>query len=265
MSHFIVGVIHKPEQDIEELLAPYDEGLEVESYVYRTKSEIIKAAKEIVNNYNEDPDWYNNDKYRKNWIKKYLDAKTEEELYEAEISPDTYEYDEDGNELTTYNPDAKWDWWVVGGRWSDTLLVPRDKVDKTYLEYMDDDEEYWCTNEAKISDIFFGIDPRKYEDYYNWWKDNVEAPDEKWDSFYKKEYYTDNYTDADDYAKRCCAFSTFAVVTPDGKWHERGEMGWFGCSGESPEEGRDWDENYMDRFINNADPDDVLTIVDCHI
>ena len=130
MSHFIVGVIHKPEQDIEELLAPYDEGLEVESYVYRTKSEIIKAAKEIVNNYNEDPDWYNNDKYRKNWIKKYLDAKTEEELYEAEISPDTYEYDEDGNELTTYNPDAKWDWWVVGGRWSDTLLVPRDKVDK---------------------------------------------------------------------------------------------------------------------------------------
>ena len=32
MSHFTVAVIHKPKQNIDDLLAPYYEGLEVEPY-----------------------------------------------------------------------------------------------------------------------------------------------------------------------------------------------------------------------------------------
>ena len=59
-------------------------------------------------------------------------------------------------------------------------------------------------------------------------------------------------------------FSTFAVLTPDGDWHEQGFMGCFGMyapNGESD----NWDSRYKERFIDTAAPDLVLTIVDCHI
>jgi hypothetical protein len=65
-------------------------------------------------------------------------------------------------------------------------------------------------------------------------------------------------------------FATFAVITPDGAWHERGQMGWFGCSSETREEGEVWDSKFKERFIDPyIDPYGVsqyyVTIVDCHI
>ena len=42
-------------------------------------------------------------------------------------------------------------------------------------------------------------------------------------------------------------------------------MGWFGFSNETPKQGVDWDEHYLERFIKNADPKLMMTIVDCHI
>ena len=42
-------------------------------------------------------------------------------------------------------------------------------------------------------------------------------------------------------------------------------MGWFGCSDETPEAQRDWDENFRSRFIDTLDPEDTVVIVDCHI
>ena len=37
MSHFAVAVIHEKEQDIDEMLAPYNENIDVEPYVEYTK------------------------------------------------------------------------------------------------------------------------------------------------------------------------------------------------------------------------------------
>ena len=41
MSHFTVAVFHRPDQTIEELLAPYDESLRVEKYINFTRKEAI--------------------------------------------------------------------------------------------------------------------------------------------------------------------------------------------------------------------------------
>lgn len=60
-------------------------------------------------------------------------------------------------------------------------------------------------------------------------------------------------------------FITYAVLTPDGEWHECGAMAWFNLSSATEEERNDWDKNYKARFIDTADPDWLLTIVDCHI
>lgn len=58
---------------------------------------------------------------------------------------------------------------------------------------------------------------------------------------------------------------TYAVVTPDGVWHAPGEMGWFACSTETDDEWDEWRAHYKERFIDTADPNWFMVLIDCHI
>ncbi len=90
MSHFTVAVITAKKEKLEEMLAPYDENLEVEPYVWRTKKEIIEIARKRKEDYLKEQ---KEGKKISDWQLKYINAKTDEELYKAEI--DEYEtYDE---------------------------------------------------------------------------------------------------------------------------------------------------------------------------
>lgn len=125
------------------------------------------------------------------------------------------------------NPNKKWDWWEVGGRWSDSL----------YSKSL----QAW-TNGAKIYDI-------------------------DWDYMHKlrkeeAEKYWEKSQDIKEYFKNLEGFNTHAVITPDGKWHENGEMGWFGIVSN---EKKDWNEKYFDTFIKDTCPEYFIIIVDCHI
>jgi hypothetical protein len=52
-------------------------------------------------------------------------------------------------------------------------------------------------------------------------------------------------------------------VLKDGKWAERGEMGWFGMVSNEQDKNA-WDQQFNDML--DALPDDTLiTICDCHI
>ena len=91
MSHFTVAVITAKKEKLEEMLAPYDEGLEVEPYIERTKKEIIKKARKWKEDFLKEQ---KEGKKLSDWELKYINAKTDEELYQAEI--DEYEqYDEE--------------------------------------------------------------------------------------------------------------------------------------------------------------------------
>ena len=161
--------------------------------------------------------------------------------------------DKKGNLYSTYNPDSKWDWYCVGGRWSDMLKL----------------KSGGYADEARLGDIDFSPDAEEYENALHFWKVYVEDEDpdgEDTDRFiYKREYYKEFYRDAETYAKSVSGFSTHSVLTPDGMWHEIGEMGWFGISGETPEESMAWHDGYYDGFIKDEDPNLIMTIVDCHI
>lgn len=275
MSHYTVGIICESPFDVDNLLMPYYEEYEVEPYINRTKAEMIidgkerqkrlveegkirldligKLKLEILDGWRIMKAKLRKEPYFDDWYKEYWRAKTDEDFWKIEKDTTCFTYDESGNELTTYNPDSKWDWYSIGGRWHNMLK----------LKEPGDDGEQYC-NCAKIKDIDFTRDEELYEESYNWWKTHVEAPDDEWDGFLKKEYFTDRYNDAEDYAIRNSEFSTFAVITPDGEWHEMGQMGWFGCSSETPEEAKKWDKEYMS-FIEEADPEHYFIVVDCHI
>lgn len=58
------------------------------------------------------------------------------------------------------------------------------------------------------------------------------------------------------------AIATFAVLK-DGKWYERGSMGWWGCVADEKNK-EEW-YNEFSSLIDSLPDDTLLTIVDCHI
>jgi len=61
---------------------------------------------------------------------------------------------------------------------------------------------------------------------------------------------------------RCQAFSTFAVVK-DGKWYEKGEMGWWGMVHDE-KLAYDWNAKFNE-LLHELPDDTTISIVDCHI
>ena len=232
MSHYAVAVFHRKDQTVDELLAPYSENLKVDPYVSMSRQEAIEYARKHIKGY---------------------EGKTDEECWQF-MADDAGEgmTDADGNILSTYNPRSKWDWWYEGGRWGGMLNSQGSTVDS-----------------GRFGDLSFPPDQEAYEEALRFWDvaiDHKPAADgEEYSPFYKEEYYREYYGDRETYARQQAEFSTYAVVTPDGEWHAPGEMGWFGCSSESAEDFRDWYGHYKERFLDTADPDWILTIVDCHI
>lgn len=276
MSHFSVMVLTDGEKTVEELLAPYNENLEVDPYIYRTKTQIIKDAKKrkemILNKIKEAKEshsFYGNSE----WQKAFLNAETDEELYQAEINENSI-YDKEGNELSTYNPKSKWDWYSIGGRWQGLIKAKNGvKANDPGIfgssPYAEDDNRFDC---ALIKDINFTPDEEELKHAKRYWEVVIEGSplkpgEDKEDfmSFRTKEYYLERYKNKETYAKISSSFVTYAVITPDGQWHEKGQMGWWGCSSETGDESLDWDLHFKERFIDTMSPNTVVTIVDCHI
>lgn len=97
-------------------------------------------------------------------------------------------------------------------------------------------------------------------------KDNI-TPYEEYikKSYYSEEYLKTKYPTEEDYIKSYTKFSTYAVLTPDGEWHEPGKMGWWGISNATSEQEVEFEKSYEEKFIKTANPEWNLTIVDCHI
>lgn len=232
MSHYAVAVIHRPDQLIGDLLAPYDENLEVKPYIRYTRQSAIV----YVRSYYKD-----------------IEGKTEDELWHM-LADDYGEdmVDEDGNIYSTYNPKSKWDWYCVGGRFSDMMRC------------IGSDEP--C-NECLLCDLDVSRDEDEYQAALHFWDVYVDETEEdpEVSSMFRKEYYLEYYGDRETYARRSSMFATYAVVTPDGEWHAPGDVGWWGVTTSEADEERGWYDSYYSRFIDTDDKDLLITIVDCHI
>lgn len=233
MSHYAVAVFHREDQDIDDLLAPYDENIEVDPYIVYTKEEAIKYMRKRQEN---------NDK-------------TDEECWKILADDYNMNVDMNGNIYSTYNPESKWDWYVEGGRFGGSIKTKYGAI----------------VDSARVKDIDFSPDKKEYGRAFRWWevvidhKEPKNAEEKEYKTFYSEEYLKKRYKNADMYARTMSSFGTYAVVTPDGEWHAVGEMGWWGTSSETHEEAQEWYCHYKERFIDTANTDWILTVVDCHI
>jgi hypothetical protein len=207
MTHFTVGII-VPEDKlphvqtlIHDQMEPYCEHTQVEPYVcYSTdqaKAEIerdIHRLERIIER--QDPE-YNLDKCHE--ILARLRQTTPEERYREYVQHHE-SFNAQGEPLSTYNPDSKWDWWVIGGRW-----------------------DGWITG-TKASG----------------------------------EAVADNIANTSEAIER--NIIPHAIITPDGQWHERGQMGWWAIL---ITENEGW--NAQAKEILASYPGHHLLILDAHI
>lgn len=278
MSHYSVAVVTKEGKpwEVEELLNPYDENLEVEPWLYKTKDEVIKEARmlneQTVTNQGQVLKRDDLTKEQKGTAQRWYDEAikkketfTDEDFYNDYIESNGFEddVDENGDVYVTWNEDAKWDWWSEGGRWSDMLRIKEEARSKY------DNEEY--VDSAKISDIDFDyVNEEARNRAARFWEvivegDSLKEGEEKPFNLYNVDYLKERYINKEGYIKSMTGFRTYAILLPDDTWCEPGRMGWFGVSSASNDDKREFEKNYFNILDREKYKDHYLTIVDCHI
>lgn len=149
------------------------------------------------------------------------------------------------------NPNAKWDWWTIGGRWTGSI--------SGFDAYNAPENQERC-------DGCFGtgIRPGGREEFgEEWFKGTNGCNGCKGTG--KRAKWTLNDHDGDiqlvENVKK--DFVPFAIIDADGKWYEKGEMGWFGVSSGDKKE-KVWDDQAKKLIIKNHEKS-YAVIVDCHI
>lgn len=175
------------------------------------------------------------------------------------------------------NPNAKWDYYTIGGRWAGFFKLKKGK--KGIIG-----KKSW-TNEGKEIDKDRTDQSRKKDiDFVNTVKENMEKALKNYKEFENllksdsktaefKSYWIygienkgdiDNFIpeSQDEYVKRHAMPTTFAVLK-DGKWYERGHMGWWAIVNNEKDSNK-WTIEFC-KLIDELPEDTLLTVVDCHI
>lgn len=255
MSHYCVGVIVEDidnfEAEIEEILVPYSENLEVEPHIYSTKAQIIEEGKKLAEStkkhMREDPAYkIDNNTFLRNLIC----AATDEDFYNAMYEEDAL-YDEDGNKLTTYNPKSKWDWYSIGGRFEHDSIATQIK-------------------DFKVHNPVDEATKEKYHQVWNNFIHGIKNPEELEKEMFgdfrlwKDQYYIDRYGTCENWIKQANSNLPYAFVDKNG-WYERGKMGWFGCDDATTESINDYTAFAEAYFADPANQEKWIVWVDCHI
>lgn len=174
------------------------------------------------------------------------------------------------------NPNAKWDWYSLGGRWNGFFKL------KTGAKGTAGNAAWGCdparkgwADQAKKKDI----------DFDTMIADAVVRAEERWDKMLAEQaeaefggtYVTPEMANRalfwigaepgmtkteylNNARKNAC--TTFAVLK-DGVWYERGDMGWWGCVS-NEKKGCNWNDEFMALF-DEIENNELISVFDCHI
>lgn len=204
----------------------------------------------------------------------YCEEVEPESEYSEFVKDDDSEYDEVTGEKGYWrNPNAKWDWYEIGGRWKGMLkLLPGKEGYCSALGCRTNDLKHplRTCDSALVADCDFSPDEDTYKNAIHKWKVVVEGTDEKEGDeeylyVYGPQYYLDRHGDKETYARRTAACMTYAFISVDGEWHGQGRMGWFGMD-DSNNESIGAYEKEFEEYLEKAHKEGLtITIVDCHI
>ncbi|OHF41057.1 hypothetical protein A7S32_24095 [Salmonella enterica subsp. diarizonae serovar 59:[k]:z35] len=182
------------------------------------------------------------------------------------------------------NPNAKWDWYCLGGRW-DGFFLHKNGMLTNSLRKGDIDLAGMLSDkaiEAKRDYEKFAVAVSGHEFPRTWTSVRTEIKDiDKAREFYKSqpaiksikeaginllfECAVEHYGDDEQaYVIRQvnCVLSPYAIIH-EGNWIAKGEMGWFGLSEDEVTQDQ-WNEK-VSELISKLQDETMLSLYDCHI
>lgn len=174
-----------------------------------------------------------------------------------------------------YNPNARWDWYRVGGGWAGKLCLKENRTGMYGSDYLADEvarlKPQFC-DIALAKDCDFSSNSQRSKLHERYWEIAVEGqplrPNENPEDFlvlYPPEYYIKRFGSKEKYVLAQCEFSTYAFVSADGEWYETGRMGWFGLDDATEESMQTYISKFKAYLQKAIDDGLYITIVDCHI
>lgn len=193
------------------------------------------------------------------------------------------------------NPNKQWDWYKVGGRYSNLLINKAGEVgDSEQWKELDMARMHQDRIEGRRRSIYDTAlrAEKSVEEFCRIWDEQKPEYDRlnaewkagkegrRWELFASKltqstfqlwQWLFDDWRGLDGdtphptvkhYIDNPPALSSWAVLDLDGKWHERADMGWWGMYCNEDEK---WEKETFPALLSKIEPDHFVTIVDCHI
>jgi hypothetical protein len=302
MSHFSILVVADNETQLDAKLLPFYE------YGYDSRLDVYARRFSLVAPFLEFEVTHKKEDFEKDakaiLAREYVQNNRElREKYQAYVDEGQYMrvfLDWNGGELGPngdwgymHNPNAKWDWFSVGGRWSGSLQLK----DGCYGKNGQGGLGHPANSDPGRADIALAGDvdwegilndheTKRADGWDNWasfitqetsiekylampredkklvWEHLIEMNDTLTDEFQQAYWFTFDleYQIREEYIGNRRAL-TFAFVDSEGKWSQRGQMGWWGyVSDENP----DYDEMFW-QFVESLPAEQKVYVVDCHI
>jgi hypothetical protein len=307
-----------PEDFIGKQLAPYNEEIKVDPYdencycvgnVARKKihdqlesempiEEIRKKNIQYCKDHNLEDFGKESEKSWKEFIKPYKQREAELTASQEGLNdPNPNCKDCKGTRIvqSTYNPDSKWDGYMIGGRWTgylrkekpennpknfETCMIcggtgdrhdacPDEENQDPWVTYVHEDTEEVLSAKDYSFLVVAEVEHDKYKRTFK--NENAEHCNGcngcqgtgkriKWilEPSINDQMPLKNLPLDDPEAMK--DLIPFAIVTPDGKWYEHGSMGWWGIVSDEKDT---WKEEALEILKKHRDC--VAIVVDCHI
>jgi hypothetical protein len=278
MSHFAVMVVHKLEDNLDEIMMPWHE---YECTGINQYLQEVDITEEILKEYEQ----YGEGKPFRSWVEDWTSA--------------TLSFDDNGmliKAIRLTNPNAKWDWWTIGGRYSNRLITNNGTSTDSHIKSDINFEAMRKRNIANREDLVARIlkdmikksekgfdknmlndiikeyrkanavwrelpEPRPRGIEYTTWINNNYGEDVRlYSSVDIWNELADVNSSIQEWIDAAPALSTWAIVQ-NGQWIEKGNMGWWGVSTGDKD---DWPETFQ-KILSEVSSDMIITIVDCHI
>ena len=320
MSHFTVVVIGS---EIDEQMAPYTEQDFEEQYAKFEDTEdesleesnnkevdiVVLADGSLHNKYEDQFRKYDPKNFGSNYV--YPEDSIIRKGKFSELYPTFEEYMEGWHGTSARdektgrygywcNPNAKYDYYTIGGRWSGyfkpkagavgTLGRPgvfdnkptEGWVDSIKLKDIDiegmKDSAVKEANETydKLEEVLKGRPLPSWNSIREKHGEDIEAARNEYNSlqvvkdlneaqfFIMGDFVETFGKNREEYVTRQknSTMVPYAVVK-DGQWYQKGEMGWWGMSSDEVSQ-EEWNSKFWE-MINSLDPETELTLLDCHI
>lgn len=245
MSHFTCLVVG---DDWEDQLAAFDEDLVVASYRVDLDDDEMKDLIKFGQQVGEVPHAYTDADVR-SWMPAYIGGF--DHYYSLATGADTPHY------YTTANPNARWDWYVIGGRWRGYFKL---KVGRNGLMGRSgtlDNPPQFDADQCRVGDVDWGAMKMLLQN---------EAL-EHWNAFFDAETDIPRQIHVGeskgDFTRRYSRVATHALLQ-DGEWLEQSLMGWWGIKMDEKVPEDRWEEEWLER-VQSLPENTLITLVDCHI